>query len=135
MHAHWNGSDTWSVSPQVSGKPGKNPKFQLGVSEAKLGSEVQEATNIPCVCNEFVGEVMRGLRLHISRFLKGLEEHDMTRSQLGLAHSYSRAKVGLSVSIALSGLGIMLQGSVMPYAVPSVGACEGSAPKVGTAED
>ena len=94
MHAHWNGSDTWSVSPQVSGKPGKNPKFQLGVSEAKLGSEVQEATNIPCVCNEFVGEVMRGLRLHISRFLKGLEEHDMTRSQLGLAHSYSRAKVG-----------------------------------------
>ena len=38
---------------------------------------------------------MRGLRLHISRFLKGLEEHDMTRSQLGLAHSYSRAKVGL----------------------------------------
>ena len=83
------------ASLQVSGKPGKNPKFQLGVSEAKLGSEVQEATNIPCVCNEFVGEVMRGLRLHISRFLKGLEEHDMTRSQLGLAHSYSRAKVGL----------------------------------------
>ena len=79
---------------QVSGKPGKNPKFQLGVSESKLGSEIQETTNIPCVCNEFVGELVRGLRLHISRFLKGLEEHDMTRSQLGLAHSYSRAKVG-----------------------------------------
>ncbi len=78
---------------QVSGKPGKNPKFQLGVSESKLGSEIQETTNIPCVCNEFVGEIVRGLRLHISRFLKGLEEHDMTRSQLGLAHSYSRAKV------------------------------------------
>ena len=78
---------------QVSGKPGKNPKFQLGGSESKLGSEIQETTNIPCVCNEFVGELVRGLRLHISRFLKGLEEHDMTRSQLGLAHSYSRAKV------------------------------------------
>ncbi len=116
MHAHWNGSDTWSVSPQVSGKPGKNPKFQLGVSEAKLGSEVQEATNIPCVCNEFVGEVMRGLRLHISRFLKGLEEHDMTRSQLGLAHSYSRAKVGSLLRRCRMGC---LQG-VSLYAVPSV---------------
>ena len=79
---------------QVSGKPSKDPKYQLGVSEAKLGSEIQEATKIPCVCNEFIGELVRGLRLHAPRFLKGLEEMDLRRSQLGLAHSYSRAKVG-----------------------------------------
>jgi nucleolar protein 56 len=78
----------------VSAKASKDPKFQLGVSEAKLGSEIQEATKIPCVCNEFVGEIVRGLRLHAPRFLKGLEEMDLRRSQLGLAHSYSRAKVG-----------------------------------------
>ena len=78
---------------QVSGKPSKDPKFQLGVSEAKLGSEIQEATKIPCVCNEFIGELVRGLRLHAPRLLKGLEEMDLRRSQLGLAHSYSRAKV------------------------------------------
>ena len=72
----------------------KDPKFQLGMSEAKLGSEIQEATKIPCVCNEFIGELVRGLRLHAPRFLKGLEEMDIRRSQLGLAHSYSRAKVG-----------------------------------------
>ena len=77
----------------MSAKASKDPKFQLGVSEAKLGSEIQEATKIPCVCNEFVGEIVRGLRLHAPRFLKGLEEMDLRRSQLGLAHSYSRAKV------------------------------------------
>ncbi|BDA45072.1 Nucleolar protein 56 [Coccomyxa sp. Obi] len=84
--------------PKVSGKVSKDPKFQLGVSEAKLGSEIQEATKIPCVCNEFIGELVRGLRLHAPRFLKGLEEMDLRRSQLGLAHSYSRAKVKFNVN-------------------------------------
>lgn len=75
-------------------KPGKEAKAQLGVAEAKLGAVIQEETGIPCVCNEMVGEVLRGVRLHATRFLKGLEQDaDLRRSQLGLAHSYSRAKV------------------------------------------
>lgn len=79
-------------------KEGKKPKFKLGVSEAKLGSAIQEVTNIPCVCNEHVGEVLRGVRLHLTRFLQDLSELDLRRAQLGLAHSYSRAKVKFNVN-------------------------------------
>jgi len=67
-------------------KPGKEAKAQLGVAESKLGAVIQEETGIPCVCNELVGEVLRGVRLHATRFLKGLEQDaDLRRSQLGLA--------------------------------------------------
>ena len=38
-------------------KEGKKPKFKLGVADAKLGAAVQDETSIPCVCNEFTGEV------------------------------------------------------------------------------
>lgn len=77
-------------------KDGKKAKFQLGVSEAKLGSAIQEATQIPCVCNEFTGEVLRGCRHHFTRYLDELKDADLKRAQLGLAHSYSRAKVRAS---------------------------------------
>lgn len=44
-------------------KAGKKPKFQLGVADAKLGSAILEETSLPCVCNEFTGEVSAsGLR-------------------------------------------------------------------------
>jgi nucleolar protein 56 len=46
----------------------------LGVFEAKLGSIIQETTAIPCVCNEFVGEVLRGVRMHFTRFLDDLKD-------------------------------------------------------------
>ena len=38
-------------------KEGKKPKFKLGVADAKLGAAIQDETSIPCVCNEFTGEV------------------------------------------------------------------------------
>ncbi|GAB4819399.1 hypothetical protein N2152v2_006445 [Parachlorella kessleri] len=84
--------------PKVK-KEGK-AKFKLGVSEPKLGSAIQEETGVPCECNEFVGELLRGVRAHFSRFLKGLEDRDLARAQLGLAHSYSRAKVKFNVNKA-----------------------------------
>lgn len=68
-------------------------KFQLGVYDSKLGSAIQEARGFACLCSEVTGELLRGVRLHISAFIKQLEELDVRRSQLGLAHSYSRAKV------------------------------------------
>ena len=40
-------------------KEGKKPKFKLGVADAKLGAAIQDETSIPCVCNEFTGEVGR----------------------------------------------------------------------------
>ena len=38
-------------------KEGKKPKFKLGVADPKLGAAIQDETSIPCVCNEFTGEV------------------------------------------------------------------------------
>lgn len=84
--------------PKVK-KEGK-AKFKLGVSEAKLGSAIQEETGAPCECNEMVGELLRGVRAHFSTFIKGLTDSDMSRAQLGLAHSYSRAKVKFNVNKA-----------------------------------
>ena len=42
-------------------KEGKKPKFKLGVADPKLGAAIQDETSIPCVCNEFTGEVGLGL--------------------------------------------------------------------------
>lgn len=76
----------------------KKRKFQLGVAESKMGNSIQEETGIPCLCNEFTGEVLRGIRMHATRFMKDLEESDMNKAQLGLAHAYSRAKVKFNVN-------------------------------------
>ncbi|WOG99414.1 hypothetical protein DCAR_0518762 [Daucus carota subsp. sativus] len=77
---------------------GKKPKFSLGVSEPKLGSHIFEVTKIPCQSNEFVLELLRGVRLHIDRFIENLKPGDLEKAQLGLGHSYSRAKVKFNVN-------------------------------------
>ncbi|GAV68231.1 Nop domain-containing protein/NOSIC domain-containing protein/NOP5NT domain-containing protein [Cephalotus follicularis] len=78
-------------------KEGKK-KFSLGVSEPKLGSHIFEVTKIPCQSNEFVLELLRGVRLHFDRFIKDLKPGDLEKAQLGLGHSYSRAKVKFNVN-------------------------------------
>lgn len=45
----------------------KGAKYELGVYDSKLGSTIQEQTGIKCVCNEFTGELLRGVRLHLHR--------------------------------------------------------------------
>mgnify|MGYP001806799563 CR=1 FL=1 len=65
--------------------------------EPKLGSIIQETTSIPCISNDMVGEVLRGIRANMARFVS-VAEADMKRAQLGLAHSYSRAKVKFNVN-------------------------------------
>jgi len=79
-------------------KDASKAKFKLGVSDPKLGNSIGEATSIPCVCNDHVGEILRGCRTHFSRFIKGLKDGDYEKAQLGLAHSYSRAKVKFNVN-------------------------------------
>ncbi|OAY30713.1 nucleolar protein 56 [Manihot esculenta] len=79
-------------------KEGKKPKFSLGVAEPKLGSHIFEETKIPCQSNEFVLELLRGVRLHFERFIKDLKPGDLEKAQLGLGHSYSRAKVKFNVN-------------------------------------
>lgn len=79
-------------------KPGKKPKFKLGVAESKIGSVIQEEMGIPCFCRDITGEVIRGIRANFPKFVKQMEEKDLGQAQLGLAHSYSRAKVKFNVN-------------------------------------
>lgn len=79
-------------------KDSKKAKFQLGVADSKLGNSIVETTKIPCVCNDHVGEIIRGIRAHFTKFVKGFKGGDYEKAQLGLAHSYSRAKVKFNVN-------------------------------------
>jgi nucleolar protein 56 len=79
-------------------KEGKKPKFTLGVAEAKLGNAIQEQMGFPCACNEQTGELLRGVRAHAGHLTKNLATAEASRAQLGLAHSYSRAKVKFNVN-------------------------------------
>ncbi|MQL71131.1 hypothetical protein Taro_003459 [Colocasia esculenta] len=80
------------------GKEGKKAKYSLGVAEPKIGSQISEVTKIPCQSNEFILELLRGVRLHFDRFIESLKPHDLEKAQLGLGHSYSRAKVKFNVN-------------------------------------
>lgn len=54
-------------------KEGKKAKYSLGVVEPKVGSHISEVTGIPCQSNEFVQELLRGVRLHFDRFINELK--------------------------------------------------------------
>ncbi|XP_019198634.1 PREDICTED: nucleolar protein 56-like [Ipomoea nil] len=79
-------------------KDSKKAKFSLGLAEPKLGSHIFEETKIPCQSNEFVLELLRGVRLHFEKFIENLKAGDLEKAQLGLGHSYSRAKVKFNVN-------------------------------------
>ncbi|WVZ66970.1 hypothetical protein U9M48_016120 [Paspalum notatum var. saurae] len=79
-------------------KEGKKAKYSIGVMEPKVGSHISEVTGIPCQSNEFVQELLRGVRLHFDQFIDQLKASDLEKAQLGLGHSYSRAKVKFNVN-------------------------------------
>jgi len=54
-------------------KEGKKAKFSLGVAESKIGSHIHEATKIPVQSNEFVCELIRGVRQHFDKFVGDLK--------------------------------------------------------------
>lgn len=47
---------------------------------------------------EYVSELLRGVRTHLTRFISQLEDVDLHKAQLGLSHSYSRAKVKFNIN-------------------------------------
>ncbi len=51
-------------------KEGKKAKFTLGVFEAKLGNAISDGLGVPCACNEFTGELLRGVRAHAAHLTK-----------------------------------------------------------------
>lgn len=76
----------------------KKATYHLGVMAPAMGSQIQEELNIPCVSDEAVREIIRGIRLHFTMFIKALAGGKFEKAQLGLAHSYSRAKIKFNVN-------------------------------------
>lgn len=85
--------------PKASKKEKK--KTTLGVGDRNLAGSIKaEFSGIECETpetSELVADLLRGLRLHAEKLLKGLQTGDVSRAQLGLGHAYSRAKVKFSV--------------------------------------
>lgn len=60
--------------------------------------------------SEVCADLLRGVRLHSAKLLKGLEEGDSERAQLGLGHAYSRGKVKVSACVLPISFLALLQG-------------------------
>jgi nucleolar protein 56 len=79
-------------------KPGKKNKVELGVAEKNLAGAIKAECGYDCSSGEMVQELVRGIRLWADKLLSQLKEGDLERAQLGLGHSYSRAKVKFNVN-------------------------------------
>lgn len=83
-------------------QPDKKHIVKLGVADKELASSIKEAfPGIECqtaATNKVTGDLLRGIRLHSDKLLKQVRTGDFERAQLGLGHSYSRAKVKFNVN-------------------------------------
>ncbi|KAF7338561.1 hypothetical protein MVEN_02082300 [Mycena venus] len=79
-------------------KTSKKSPVLLAVSDSNLGKSIKDALNINCDVSEEGQELIRGIRLHATKMLKGLQSDDLTKAQLGLGHSYSRSKLKFNVN-------------------------------------
>ena len=78
-------------------KSSKKSKVCLGVDEKNLAGAIKQELSIDCASDELVRELVRGIRFHAEKILAQLKEGDLEKAQLGLGHSYSRAKVKFNV--------------------------------------
>jgi nucleolar protein 56 len=78
--------------------PTKKSAVVLGVAERGLAQSIKSDLNVDCDTSTRTQELIRGVRLHAEKLLRGLEEGDVVKSQLGLGHAYSRAKVKFNVN-------------------------------------
>eukprot|EP01027_Heterolobosea_sp_BB2_P015704 GEZU01022471.1.p2 GENE.GEZU01022471.1~~GEZU01022471.1.p2 ORF type:complete len:171 (-),score=57.59 GEZU01022471.1:33-545(-) len=68
----------------------------LAVCDSKLGNVIKEKFGIPCVYDNSILELMRGIRQQLTSLLSGMNEKDMNKMSLGLSHSLSRYKLKFS---------------------------------------
>jgi len=76
----------------------KDVEVNLGIGDTRISGTIFEEVGVKCVSNDAVNEVIRGLRLHFPNMIKGLSMVGEAKAQLGLGHSYSRAKVKFNVN-------------------------------------
>ncbi|KAJ7849092.1 hypothetical protein B0H14DRAFT_2766101 [Mycena olivaceomarginata] len=79
-------------------KTSKKSPVLVAVSDPGIGKSIKDALNINCDASEEALEIIRGIRLHATKLLKGLQSDDLTKAQLGLGHSYSRSKLKFNVN-------------------------------------
>ncbi|XP_075228858.1 nop56 ribonucleoprotein isoform X2 [Lycorma delicatula] len=79
-------------------KTSKKSGVILGVGDTKLGAALSESLEISCQTTGVVPELLRGIRLHFHNLVKEITEGKQGTAQLGLGHSYSRAKVKFNVN-------------------------------------
>jgi nucleolar protein 56 len=79
--------------PKVGKKKGKTSSFALGLIDPGLATAVSEGLGVSCRSDDTVREILRGCRLHLDTYIKGLTGGAAEKAQLGLGHSYSRSKV------------------------------------------
>ena len=68
----------------------------LAVADAKLGGAIKEKLSIPCIWDEGIMQLMRGLRSQIEELVEGASASEMKSMAIGLAHSLSRYKLKFS---------------------------------------
>jgi RNA processing factor Prp31 len=73
-------------------------KLQLGVSDSKISSTINESLGVLCTHVGAVPEIIRGIRQHFPNLVKGLTDKSQSKAQLGLGHAYSRTKVKFNVN-------------------------------------
>lgn len=85
--------------PRSSKKPDKiSSKLKLGISERNLAGSIKAELGVNCETGELINEIIRGIRLHASKLISQMDNGLLEKAQLGLGHSYSRAKVQFNVN-------------------------------------
>ncbi|XP_011504958.1 PREDICTED: nucleolar protein 56 [Ceratosolen solmsi marchali] len=79
-------------------KASKKEKIILGITDPKLGASITEVLQIKCDHTGVIPEIIRGIRFHFHNLVKGFTNKGSGIAQLGLGHSYSRAKVKFNVN-------------------------------------
>ena len=74
-------------------KSKKTSQFAVGLVDPALATAVADGLGCSCRSDDTVREIVRGCRLHLDTFVKGLARGAAEKAQLGLGHSYSRSKV------------------------------------------
>merc|ERR1719444_326093 len=80
-----------------SNMPKKAKKVTMGILDSKLGAAVSEAIGVKISHVGVVPEIIRGIRLHFAKLVKGMIAEVSSKAQLGLGHAYSRCKVKFNV--------------------------------------
>lgn len=79
-------------------KTSKKSPVTLAVADSLLGKSIKEVLGFNIDTSEKAQDLIRGIRLHADKLLKGLQTDDLKKAQLGLGHSYSRAKLKFNVN-------------------------------------